>query len=226
MKAESPVALKCWLRASALLVLFWIAFPTADASNHYTAKQLEFLSERVGKTYWIDSANNRTLSFLTAPAAAAPAFNANPYESFEITELVGRKSRNPFYKIKLESGREGFIQPDQFLEQLNVTIVSIDPQADEKRRDTAAADEEKKRLTWIQAQPWSQAVKEAAVKKRPVLGMTAAEITKVLGNPTRISKVRGTQRLTEEHWFYPAGDVLVFQNGLLKEVRKREKSEE
>jgi hypothetical protein len=226
MNTAALATLKYRLFASAFLVFVGIVSSPAKASNHYTAKQLEVLAERVGKTYWIDSATDRPVLFLSAPKAGAPTFAANPYESFEIADLVGQKSRNPFYKITLESGREGFIAPDQFLEHLNVAIVSIDPKADEKRRETAAAEEEKKRLSWIESQPWSRAVKDAAVKKQPVIGMTAGEISKVLGSPKRTVKVRGAQRQAEEHWFYPDGEVLIFRNRLLKEVRKQEKTED
>jgi hypothetical protein len=211
--------------ALVFICLGMLALPI-EASNHYTAKQIEVLAERVGRTYWVDSANNRPVLFLSAPKAGAPTFASNPYESFEIEDLVGANARNPFYKVKLESGREGYIQPDDFLEQLNVGIVSVDPKADEKRRATAAAEEENKRLVWIEAQPWSRAVKDAAVKKRPVLGMTAGEISKVLGTPRRSVKVHGAQRFNEEHWFYPDGEVLVFRNGLLREVKKQEKAEQ
>jgi hypothetical protein len=226
MKPVALPAFKFRGCASALLLFAGIALSPAQASNHYTAKQLEVLAERVGRTYWIDSANDRTVLFLSAPKGGAPTFAANPYESFEIMDLVGRKSRNPFYKIKLESGREGFIPPDQFLEELNVAIVSLDPKADEKRREAEAAQEEEKRLSWIESQPWSRAVKDAAVKKRPVIGMTTGEISKVLGSPRRTVTVRGAHRQAEEHWFYPDREVLVFRNGLLKELRKQEKSEE
>jgi hypothetical protein len=226
MNTVALAAFKYRLFVSAFLLFVAVVFSPAQASNHYTTKQLEVLAERVGKIYWIDSANDRTVSFLSAPKAGAPTFVADPYESFEIADLVGQKSRNPFYKIKLESGREGFIAPEQFLEQLNVAIVSIDPRADEKRRESEAAEEEKKRLSWIESQPWSRAVKDAAVKKQPVIGMTAGEISKVLGSPKRTVKLRGAQRQAEEHWFYPDGEVLVFRNRLLKEVRKQEKTEE
>jgi hypothetical protein len=216
--------LKSVVTASALTVSLCASPSSARASHHYTPKQLEVLAQRVGKTYWVNNADSPATVFLTAPAANAPTFKANPFESFEIKELVGQRSRDPFYKIRLESGKEGFIRPEQFLEELNVTIVSIDPQADHKLRDAAAAEEEEKRVRWIQAQPWSAAVKQAAISKQAVPGMNAAETKQVLGPPTRVYKVRGAQqRVGEEHWFYPSGDVLIFQNGLLQQVRKNEK---
>jgi hypothetical protein len=226
MPCKFSGAFKSVLTASALTVLLCASPSSAQASHHYTPKQLEVLAQRVGKTYWVNNANSRATAFLTAPAANAPTFNPDPFESFEITELVGQKSKNPFYKIKLESGKEGFIRPEQFLEELNVTIVSIDPQADNKLRDAAAAEEEEKRVNWIQSQPWSAAVKQAAINKQAVPGMNVAEAKRVLGPPGRTYKVRGAkQRLGEEHWFYSNGDVLIFQNGLLQQVRKNEKPE-
>ena len=207
------------------LLLSSLAIPSVvRSSNHYTQKQLDVLAERVGKMYWIDNQNDRTVAFLSAPAVKAATFNPQPYESFEILELVGQKSRNPFYKIKLESGREGYIRPDQFLEELNLTIVSVDPKADEKQRAAMAEEDEQKRIAWIAKQPWSQAVKDAAINRQAVPGLNAAETKQVRGNPARVYTVRGPHRHSEEHWFYPNGDVLVFQNGLLYQLRRSEKN--
>jgi hypothetical protein len=158
---------------------------------------------------------------LSAPRASAASFEAPPDQAFEITELVGQKTHDVFYKIKFASGKEGFIRPDNFLEELNVTIVSVDPKADEKRKAAAAAEEEKKRNEWIQSQPWSQAVKNAAMKKQVLSGMSTGEIRKILGNPIRISKIKGPQTISEEQWFYPDGNVLVFHNGLLNRVEQK-----
>jgi hypothetical protein len=215
-----------WRFAASVLVALLCAPLPAHASNHYTQKQLNVLAERIGKIYWVDSDAAGTLVFLSAPDSGAPSFKPGPFESFEIVELVGQKSRNPFYKVKTESGKTGFIRPDHFLEQLNLTIVAIDPRADEKQRAAVTEEEEQKRIAWIQKQPWSQAVKDAAVKRRAVPGMTAAETKRVRGDPTRIFRVRGPQRSSEEHWFYPDGDVLVFQNGLLYQLRKNEKEQQ
>lgn len=208
--------------AAAIALLFACAcFVSGQAYGQYTARQLQALSDRVGKTYWVGSAENRKLAVLSAPRANAPSFVAAPDDSFEVTELTGQKTPNPFYKVRFASGKEGFISPDSFLEELNLTILSVDPKADEKRQTAAAAEEEKKRADWIQSQPWSQAVKNAAMKKQVLSGMSTGEVRKILGGPTRISKIKGPQTLTEEQWFYPDGNVLVFHNGLLNRVEKK-----
>jgi hypothetical protein len=158
---------------------------------------------------------------LSAPRANAPSFAAPPDEAFEITELVGQKTDDPFYKIKFASGKEGFIRPDSFLEELNVTILTVDPKADEKRKAAAAAEEERKKAAWIQSQPWSQAVKNAAMKKQVLSGMSTGEVKRILGSPARINKIKGPQNISEEQWFYADGNVLVFQNGLLNRVGRK-----
>lgn len=205
--------------AAAGLFLFAGYFP-AQTYAQYTPRQLEALSERVGKTYWTALANNRKLSVLSAPRSNASLFDPPPNEAFEITELVGQKTPDPFYKIKFESGKEGFIHPDTFLEELNVTILSVDPKADEKRKAATGAEEEKKRLAWIQSQPWPQAVKNAAIKKQVLSGMTTGEVKNILGNPTRISKIKAPTNISEEKWFYADGNVVVFRNGLLSRVER------
>jgi hypothetical protein len=204
-----------------VLLLACSGYSAAQAYDQYTRRQIEALSERVGKTYWANLAEGRKLSVLSAPRANAPSFEA-PYEAFEITELAGQKTRELFYKVRFESGKEGYIRPDSFLEELNVTILSVDPKADEKRKAAAAAEEEKKRADWIQSQPWSQAMKDAAMKKQVLSGMSTGEVRKILGSPTRVSKIKGPQNIAEEQWFYPDGNVLVFHNGLLSRVERKQ----
>jgi len=63
-------------------------------------------------------------------------------------------------------------------------------------------------------------VKEAAIKKQPTPGLDAAEVKRVLGPPRRVTKVRGAIKVSEEHWFYPDGSVLIFNNGLLSRIEK------
>jgi hypothetical protein len=214
--------LKRIFSALVISLLACLIYSSAQADGEYTPRQLEALSERVGKTYWVNSVENRKLVVLSAPKANASSFDAPPYEGFEITELVGQKTRDVFYKVKFESGKEGFIGPDTFLEELNLTILSVDPKANDKRKAAAAAEEEKKRAEWIQSQPWSQAMKNAAMNKQVLSGMSTGEVRKILGNPTRISKIKGPQNITEEQWFYASGNVLVFHNGLLSRVERKQ----
>ncbi len=197
--------------------------PTALGSRHYTEKQLDALGTRVGRTFWILAVDAQTPSFYSAPTPQAASFFAPSDESFEILELVGRKDKNPFYKVKFASGLEGYMLPEMFNEALNLTIVTSDPRADERRKAIQLAEEEKQRVEWIQAQPWSRAVKEATIKRQPVLGLSVAEVKKALGDPIRAVKSKGQQRLTEEQWFYPDGSVLIFINGLLSRVEATKK---
>jgi hypothetical protein len=194
----------------------------AFASNHFTDRQLEALASRVGKTFWITSVNGKTPVFLTAPAPGAATFRSEDNGSFEIVELTGRAKRDPYYKVRFESGKVGYIQPEMFHEEFNATIVSIDPRADEKKKLAHQAEEEQKRVEWIKAQPWSPAVKEAALRKQPTPGLNGAEVKRVFGPPSRVTKTRGPIKFPEELWFYPDGSVLTFHNGLLSKMEKRE----
>jgi hypothetical protein len=198
---------------------------SAAASNHYTEKQIDALETRVGKVFWILPIDERVPAFLTSPAADAPAFPAAANESFEITSLVGRKAKNPYYKVRFESGKEGYIHAQAFLEQFNGTIVTVDPLADEKKALAEKNEQEKARLEWIDHQPWSAAVKQSAIKRQGVPGMTAAEAKKVLGDPRRVTRLRGPQQASEEHWFYPDGMVLIFRNGALNRIDTTKKLE-
>lgn len=212
---------KSFCAAAVVFSLACAAYSSGGASGQYTPRQLQAFAERIGNTYWTASAENHDLTVLSAPASSASAFRAPADEAFEITELVGQKTQNPFYKVKFASGKEGFISPDNFLEELNVTIFTVDLKADEKRKAAAAAEEEKNRVAWIQSQPWSQAVKDAAMKKQVVVGMNIDEVRKILGNPTRTTKIQSPQGNVEEQWFYPNGNVIVFNNGLLNRVQRR-----
>ena len=190
------------------------------SSDHYTDKQLDALEARVGKIFWLNPRNEKTPAFLSAPAPSAATFRPAQNESFEITELAGRAAKDPYYKVKFESGKVGYIRPEMFFEEFNATILSADPLADEKKRAEEQSIEDKKRIDWINAQPWSLPVKEAAIKKQATPGLDAAEVKRVLGPPRRVMKVRGAIKVSEEHWFYPDGSVLIFNNGLLSRIEK------
>jgi len=192
-------------------------------SHHYTAKQLEALASRVGQTYWCQPVDGKGPSFSAAPAANAKLFRVDAVESFQITSLVGEAAKIPYYKIKRENGQEAYLSPEQFLEALNLTIVTTDPSAEDKRKIAEAAEADKKRVEWIRSQPWSPAIKDAAIKKQPIPGLNTAEIRNVLGQPSRVTKVqvRNPSKVAEERWFYPDGSVLIFQNGLLNRVERQ-----
>jgi hypothetical protein len=206
------------IRISAVwIALLLLAMPAA-ASNHYTEKQLDALETRVGKVFWITPVDGKLPIFLSAPAPNASTSHPAPNESFEIIELVGRQNKNPYYRVKFESGREAYIHAQAFHEQFNATIVTIDPLGDEKKARADEDEEEKVRVAWINSQPWSAAVKDAAIKRQPITGMTLAEAKMVLGKPRRVSRIKGPHNFTEEHWFYPDGSVLIFHNGALNRV--------
>ena len=209
-----------------LISLFFIGLLYCDgaaiASHHYTDKQLEALAARVGKTFWINAANEKAPSFLTEPRPGAATFRPEENDSFEITELTGHKAKEPYYKVKFQSGKVGYVTPEMFHQDFNAKILSYDPLADEKKKNEDQEAEEKKRLEWIKAQPWSPAVKAAAIRKQPTPGLKTAEVRRVLGEPTRVNKTRGRSKLAEERWFYADGTVLTFHNGLLSSAEKAE----
>ncbi len=207
-----------------LAVLIGSAFQ-ARASDYYTDHQLDALATRVGRIYWIVAIKNQTPVFLSSPAANAAAFRPKDNESLEITELVGRENKNPYYKVKFSSGREAFISPEAFNEQLNLGIASADPKAYEKKEAAEVAAEEKKRVEWIQAQPWSKAIKEGAIKRQVIGGMNAAEVKNILGKPLRMNKVKTQLNVVEEHWLYADGSTAVFLNGVLNRVDPKPKNE-
>ena len=198
----------------------------ASASNHYTIKQMDALAQRVGGKFWINAPNGTAPLFLTAPALNATSFRPLDNESFEITELVGRAEKNPYYKVRFNTGKIAYLRPETFLEEINGRLVRSDPLADEKLRAEQSAQDEKRRLAWIKAQRWPPAVKEAAIKKQPTPGLTSGEIRQVLGPPVKISKVgglvapRGPTQVKEEHWYYADGRVLWFRNNILSKVEE------
>lgn len=200
-----------------LLLALLVPATIALAASQPTQTQLEALAKRVGTMYWVAAVNNRTPAFHAAPAANAPSLSAGDNESFEIVELTRQKDKEAYYKVKFESGKVGYIRPEVFVEELNLTILTVDPLAGEKKKAAAAAEEERKRVQWIRSQPWSAAVKEVAIKRIPVPGLTAAEVKVVLGNPARITKGSGL-RGSEELWHYADGAVLTFHNRLLNRV--------
>jgi hypothetical protein len=196
------------------------------SAGEYTHKQMDALAARVGKTYWIKAVDGKVPLFSTAPTEQATTFRGEEGESFEITDVVGRANKNPYFKTRLLSGKEGYIRPDAFLEEFNLTIVTADPHAGKKRQADEFAQEEKARVEWIQSQPWSPAIKQASIKKQPVPGLTTSEIKKVLGAPSRVVKTHGPLKVTEERWYYPDGRVLTFHNELLSTIDLAEKNKD
>jgi len=205
-------------------LLCTLCFPvavTASAAGQYTDKQLEAFATRVGKIYWVRPQDGNMPTFLSAPSSQSATVKPAPNESFEILELYGRANKEPYYKVKFDSGQLAYIRPEQFHEQFNLTITSIDPLANEKRRAEEQSKAEKERVQWINSQPWSPQVKQAAVNKQPTPGLNTSEVKRILGEPRRITKLRGVTKTAEEQWFYPDGTVLIFSNGLLSRIEHR-----
>ena len=219
---SAPLKMTSVLVALSVMVVLLASHITiiskAAASGHYTEKQLAVFAERVGRTFWIQEVNGRTPSFLTAPDARATSFRVRAGDSFEIVELVGRKNKNPYYKARFDSGKEGYFPPEVILEELNLTIVTVDPLATEKRQAAEQAEAEKQRVEWVNAQPWPAAAKEAALKGQAVPGMNYDEVKKIVGAPSRTTKLRASGTTPEEHWLYPDGKQLIFHDGLLSRI--------
>lgn len=205
-------------------IMLFGSFTSAVGSGHYTDRQLAALATRIGRTFWVIAVDGRTPMFLSAPNAQARSFRPPGNESFEILELVGRAAKNPYYKVKFASGQEGYLRAETFLEEFNATIVTHDPLAEERKKSAERNAEEKKRVEWIQAQPWTAAVKESAINRQPVYGMTGDEVKKVLGAPSRVSRVKSRQSAPEEQWIYPEA-VLVFRNGILSRIDDKKPKE-
>lgn len=210
LSASAVVCMLCFLVTAKLL-----------GAGQYTDKQLEAFETRVGKIYWVRSRDESLPAFFGAPSSQAAKLTPAQNESFEILELYGRANKEPYYKVKFESGQIAYIRPEQFHEQFNLTITSIDPLADQKRRAEEQSKAEKDRVEWINSQPWSPQVKQAAVNKQPTPGLNTSEVKRILGEPRRITKLRGVTRNAEEQWFYPDGTVLIFSNGLLSRTERR-----
>ena len=217
------------MNTSIITILFVISFAMTpvigQASNHYTKKQIDALASRVGQTFWIEAANGKPPEFYSTASPNGSKFSPAANDSFEILELAGRSTKIPWYRVKFSNGKEAFIRPLVFLEQLNLTILTIDPMAEEKLESQQAAADDKERVKWINAQPWAAAVKDAAIKRQPVPGMNTGEIKRVIGEPNRMIKNQRAQKINgvaEERWYYPDGTILTFHNGLLIKSERKE----
>ena len=196
---------------------------TGFASSRFTEKQLEALGKYVGKSYWVVAEEGKKPLFLSAPSPAAPSFLPAAKESFQITEMLEGSNQRPyyFYKVKFDSGREGYIDVDSFLEEINSTFATQDPDRGQKTKAAKEAQDEQKREAWIRAQSWPEHVKEAVLKRKAVLGMRVQEAREALGKPARVVKVKNVSPLLGqlEQWIYDNGPVLTFTNGLVTRIQ-------
>lgn len=213
-----------------LLLSAFFCLAAGSASSRYTEKQLEALRKYVGKTYWAIADDGRRALFFSAPSPAATSFLPEPKESFQIAEMVEGATQRPayYYKVSFASGREGYIDVDSFLEQLNLTLLTVDPDRGQKMRSAKESEGESKRAARIRAQPWPEHIKEAVLQRKAVLGMTVKEAREALGKPTRVVKVRDASPLMgqQEQWIYQSGPVLTFTNGLITRIQAVEAKNE
>lgn len=216
-------------RAFGLPFLFAALFCFAPvfASSHLTEKQLEVLKNYVGKSYWVVAHEGKMPLFFSAPSSAGPSFHGKVKESFQITEMVGISNQRSYYRANFDSGREGYISVESFLEELNLTLLTQDPDSGQKRKAAQEAQEESRREAWIRVQPWPEHVKEAAIKKQAVLGMNMREARAALGKPTRVVKLNSNQLIgQQEQWIYEKGPVLTFTNGVITRMQTKESKNE
>ena len=213
-----------------LLLSAFFCLAAGSASSRYTEKQLEALRKYVGKTYWVMAEEGKRPLFFSTPSPAATSFLPEPKESFQIAEMVEGATQRPayYYKVSFASGREGYIDVDSFLEQLNLTLLTVDPDRGQKMRSAKEAEGESKRAARIRAQPWPEHIKEAVLQRKAVLGMTVKEAREALGKPTRVVKVRDASPLMgqQEQWIYQSGPVLTFTNGLITRIQAVEAKNE
>lgn len=216
------------LIAAALFVAapFVVALENGWTASQYTPKQIELYAQYVGKTYWVVEEESQTPAFHTAPSSAAPSFRPGLKESFAIDEIVGGTAQipTPYYRVTFESGKQGFIPIGSFTQQLNAAFVSVDPDRAAKAKLAKETEAEKKRQEWIRTRSWPEHVKQAALKKQPVLGMNTIEAKAALGKPQRVVGIKSTNLLLgrQEQWTYEGGSVLTFTNGLITRIQPTE----
>jgi hypothetical protein len=210
--------------AAAILALPLLAAPHAFAEPRYTEKQIEMFSSYVGKTYWVTDEKNQQPTFYTAPKNNAPTFQPAAKEGFEVKEVVDKASDKPFYRVAFESGKEGFMPVNTFMERLNGSFTAMDPERDAKAKTAKEIADEEKRRDWIRQQKWPEHVKDAALKKQPVIGMSKKEATAVLGKPKNIVRLKSGKSGTElmgasEQWIYDNGPVITFNSGVIVRIQ-------
>lgn len=211
--------------AAAIIALLLLAAPhNLFAEPRYTEKQLEHFSSYIGKTYWVTTEKNQQPTFYTAPKTNAQTFQPAAKEGFEVKEVVEKTSDKPFYRVAFESGKEGFIPVTAFMERINGSFTAIDPDRDDKTKTAKEIADEEKRRDWIRQQKWPQHVKDAALKKQPVIGMSKKEATAVLGKPKNVVQLKtgnsGTALMgKQEQWIYDNGPVITFNNGVIVRIQ-------
>jgi hypothetical protein len=209
------------LLAAAVLALALFAGQSVRAEPRYTERQIEQFSAYVGKTYWITAVKEHQPSVYAAPSKNAATFQPAAKESFELKEIVNKTSDTPYYRAVFESGKEGFIPVSSFLEQVDLSFMTLDPDRDTKAKSAKAVEQEEKRREWIRSQKWPDHVKDAALKGQPALGMNKKEAEAILGKPKSIVRLKRGNELVgkQEQWLYEKGPVLTFTEGVIVRIQ-------
>jgi hypothetical protein len=199
-------------------------FATAGAASQYTSKQLEAYKNYTGKTYWVVGEANKIPAFLSEPSPTAPTFTPALKESFELKEIVADNPSAAYYRAIFASGKEGFIPIVAFMEQLNASFTSRDPDRSATAKAAKVTQDEEKRREWIQSQRWPEHVKRAALAGQPALGMNKKEAAAILGKPKSVVPLKTANLLTgrQEQWIYENGPVLTFSNGLVTRIQPKD----
>ncbi|MBI2539644.1 MAG: hypothetical protein HYW04_07595 [Deltaproteobacteria bacterium] len=199
-----------------------LSLTTGFASSRYTERQLAALERYAGKSYWVVAWEGKLPSFSSAPSPAADSFLPQAKESFQITEIVqGSGPKAYYYKVRFDTGREGYIEVDFFLGQLNLTLLTVDPDRGQRIRAAREVEEESKREARIRAQPWPEHIKEAVLKRQAVRGMNMKEAREALGRPRSAVKLKNSNPLMgeQEQWIYQGGLALTFTNGTITRIQ-------
>jgi len=204
-----------------LAAVFLCAGGGVRAETRYTEKQIEQFSSYIGKTYWVAADKTLQPTFFSAPSENAPTFQPPLKEGFEIKEIVEKHTDKPYYRAAFESGKEGFIPVTSFLQQLNGSLLTSDPDRDAKAKAAKEIEQETKRREWIRQQRWPEHVKDAALKKQPALGMNKKEAEAVLGKPKSVVRLKSGNQLLgrQEQWHYDSGPVLTFSDGVIVRIQ-------
>jgi hypothetical protein len=211
----------------ALAILpFLGSFFDPSAASQYTSKQLEAYNGYTGKTYWVVGEANKIPAFLSAPSPTAPTFTPALNESFEIKDIVADNPSSAYYRAIFVSGKEGFIPIVAFIEQVNASFTSVDPDRNARAKAAKETHDEEKRREWIQSQRWPEHVKQAALAKQPALGMNTREASAILGKPKSVVPLKSANFLMgrQEQWVYENGPVLTFSNGIVTRIQPREET--
>lgn len=151
-----------------------------------------------------------------------------------------------FYKVRFESGKEGYIKGRYFLPEVSISLTTEErsaklgttpeKHAEDIRNKYRQAEEEVKaqlareieevrelertRRAAIEAAPWPDEEKAAVLAKRVVIGMTTDQVVLAWGPPDKIVETATTAGEEHEFTYNQAGGVSIlhFTDGKLDRV--------